>query len=111
MEADRLASARELAERSGAVVVLKGAGTVIAAPGEAPIVNAGGSSALATAGTGDVLTGTVAAFLSKGMAPRAAAAAAVAAHARAGRAGRPGDGTIASDVLEALPRALGESRR
>ena len=110
-EADRLASARELAERSGAVVVLKGAGTVTAAPGEAPIVNAGGSSALATAGTGDVLTGTVAAFLSKGMAPRAAAAAAVAAHARAGELVDRGDGTIASDVLEALPRALGESRR
>lgn len=111
VEADRLACARELAERSGAVVVLKGAGTITAAPGAAVIVNAGGSAALATAGTGDVLTGAVAAFLSKGMAPQAAAAAAVAAHARAGELVDRGDGTIASDVLEALPRALGESRR
>lgn len=111
VEADRLASARELADRSGAVVVLKGAGTIVAAPGAAPSVNSGGSSALATAGTGDVLTGTVAAFLSKGMAPGAAAIAAVAAHARAGELADHGDGTIASDVLEALPAALAESRR
>ena len=110
VEADRLAAARELAERSGAAVVLKGAGTITAAPGETPVVNAGGSAALATAGTGDVLTGTVAAFLSKGMDPRAAAVAAVAAHARAGELADRGDGTIASDVLEALPRALAESR-
>ena len=111
VEADRLASARTLAERSGAVVVLKGAGTIVAAPGELPSVNSGGSAALATAGTGDVLTGTVAAFLSKGMAPRAAAIAAVAVHARAGELADRGDGTIASDVLEALPLALAESRR
>lgn len=110
VEGDRLVCARELAERSGAVVVLKGAGTIVAAPGAAPVVNAGGSAALATAGTGDVLTGTVAAFLSKGMEPRWAAAAAVAAHARAGELVDRGDGTIASDVLEALPRALRESR-
>ena len=111
VEADRLASARTLAERSGAVVVLKGAGTIVAAPDAVPSVNSGGSAALATAGTGDVLTGTVAAFLSKGMEPHAAAVAAVAAHARAGELAGRGDGTIASDVLEALPHALAESRR
>ena len=107
VEADRLASAWTLAERSGAVVVLKGAGTIVAAPGCAPSVSSGGSAALATAGTGDVLTGTVAAFLSKGMEPHAAAIAAVAAHARAGELADRGDGTIASDVLEALPPGPG----
>ncbi len=114
VEADRLASAQELADRSGAVVVLKGAGTIVAAPDGPQSVNSGGSAALATAGTGDVLTGTVAAFLSKGMAPQAAAIAAVATHARAGELADRGDGTIASDVLEALPRpwprAAGERR-
>ncbi len=111
VDADRLACARELAVRSGAVVVLKGRGTITAAPDGTAVVNAGGSAALASAGTGDVLTGAIAAFLSKGMGPLEAAAAAVAVHGRAGELADRGDGTIASDVLEALPHALGEGRR
>lgn len=110
VDADRLACARELARRSGAIVVLKGRGTVTAAPGGEVIVDSGGSPALASAGTGDVLTGTVAAFLAKGIEPLVAAAAAVAVHARAGELAGRGDGTIASDVLEALPHALREGR-
>lgn len=106
VEAARLDAARELAERSRAIAVLKGPGTIVAAPDGRVAVDAGGSPALATAGTGDVLTGAVAAFLSKGVEPFAAAAAAVAAHARAGHLARRGDGTIASDVLEALPEAV-----
>jgi ADP-dependent NAD(P)H-hydrate dehydratase / NAD(P)H-hydrate epimerase len=38
--------------------------------------------------------------------PFAAAATAVAAHGRAGELAARGDGTIASDVLDALPEAL-----
>ena len=106
VEAARLEAALDLAERSRAIAVLKGAGTIVAAPDGRVAVNAGGSPALATAGTGDVLTGAVAAFLAKGVEPFAAAAAAVAAHARAGEIARRGDGTIASDVLEALPEAI-----
>ena len=64
-----------------------------------------GTSALATAGTGDVLTGVVATCLAKGMDPHPAAAAAVALHALAGELAGRGDGTIASDVIEALPAA------
>ncbi|HSJ73643.1 MAG TPA: NAD(P)H-hydrate dehydratase, partial [Miltoncostaeaceae bacterium] len=54
----------------------------------------------------DVLTGAVAAFLAKGVEPFAAAAAAVAAHGRAGELADRGAGTIASDVLDALPEAI-----
>ncbi|WP_217923560.1 NAD(P)H-hydrate dehydratase [Miltoncostaea oceani] len=106
VEADRLACARELAARAGAVVVLKGAGTITAAPDGTAVVTDGGTAALATAGTGDVLTGAVAAALAKGMDPLPAAVAAVAAHARAGELADRGDGTIASDVRDALPRAI-----
>ncbi|MGD9570283.1 MAG: NAD(P)H-hydrate dehydratase [Thermoleophilia bacterium] len=106
VEADRLAAAADLVEATGAVVVLKGAGTIVAAPGVAPIVDRVATPALATAGTGDVLTGVIAAFLAAGMPARDAAAVAVVAHGRAGALAGNGDGTVASDVVEALPRAL-----
>jgi hydroxyethylthiazole kinase-like uncharacterized protein yjeF len=59
LQADRLAAARQLAERFGAVVVLKGSGSVITAPGQQPVINASGNARLATAGTGDVLAGWI----------------------------------------------------
>jgi NAD(P)H-hydrate epimerase len=105
----RLASAREAAERSGAIVVLKGDDTLIAA-GERLAVSAGGSPALATAGTGDVLSGTIGALLARGMDPFTAACAGVHAHQRAGRisAARLGsvESVVATDVISALPQAL-----
>jgi NAD(P)H-hydrate repair Nnr-like enzyme with NAD(P)H-hydrate dehydratase domain len=57
VQADRLHAAQTLADRLGAVVVLKGSGSVIAAPGNTPRINATGNASLATAGTGDVLAG------------------------------------------------------
>ncbi|MBB3196360.1 NAD(P)H-hydrate dehydratase [Roseateles terrae] len=57
VQADRLASARALAEKFDCTVVLKGSGSVIASPGHLPDINSTGSAALATAGTGDVLAG------------------------------------------------------
>ena len=77
VQADRLAAARELADRFGAVVVLKGSGTVIAAPGETPVINPTGNARLATAGTGDVLAGMIGAALAAGRPAFAAAAGAV----------------------------------
>ena len=59
LQTDRLNAARQLAERFGAVVVLKGSGSVIAAPGQLPVINASGNARLATAGTGDVLAGWI----------------------------------------------------
>ena len=80
VQADRLVAAQSMAERFGAVVVLKGSGTVIAAPGELPCVNATGNALLATAGTGDVLAGMVGAYLANGLSPQQAACGAVFAH-------------------------------
>src|SRR5262249_5591656 len=67
INADRARAARQLAERSGAVVLLKGAGTVVAAPSGELIVNATGGPALATGGTGDVLLGIVTGLLAQGL--------------------------------------------
>lgn len=60
VQAQRLTVARQLADQTGAVVVLKGSGTVVAAPGELPAINTSGNARLATAGTGDVLAGWMA---------------------------------------------------
>ncbi|HEX4323850.1 MAG TPA: NAD(P)H-hydrate dehydratase [Gaiellaceae bacterium] len=104
--AHRLASAQEAAERFNCVVVLKGEDSLVAAPGYGVLVCALGLPSLATAGTGDVLTGITAAFLAKGMEPRLAAAAACAAQQIASHEAAQRYGLVASDVVEALPRAL-----
>jgi ADP-dependent NAD(P)H-hydrate dehydratase / NAD(P)H-hydrate epimerase len=104
--AHRLASVREAAEKFCAVVVLKGEDSLVAAPGRGVLVSALGLPSLATAGTGDVLTGITAAFLAKGMEPQRAAAAACAAQQLAAHEAAQRYGLVASDVIEALPRAL-----
>lgn len=108
VSARRLSSAREAAERSGAIVVLKGDDTLVV-HGERVAVNRTGSPGLATAGTGDVLSGMIAALLARGVEPFAAACAGVLAHARAGReaAARVGaESVIATDVVESVPAGL-----
>ncbi len=111
--ARRLARAREAAERSGCVVLLKGDDTIVAAP-EGPVaISPGATPALATAGTGDVLSGVIGALLAKGLGAFEAAAAGVLAHARAGEAAarRHGaDHVVAGDVIDALPEAFRELR-
>jgi NAD(P)H-hydrate epimerase len=104
--AHRLASVREAAERFGCVVVLKGEDSLVAAPRRGVLVAALGLPSLSTAGTGDVLTGITAAFLAKGMEPQRAAAAACAAQQLASHEASQRYGLVASDVIEALPRAL-----
>ncbi len=84
--AHRVRYAREAAERSGAVVVLKGDDTIVARPGGPLAISPGGSPALATAGTGDVLSGLIGALLAKRMDAFEAAALGVLAHARAAEA-------------------------
>jgi len=104
--AHRLASVLEAAEKFRAVVVLKGEDSLVAAPGRRVLVSALGLPSLSTAGTGDVLTGVTAAFLAKGMEPQRAAAAGCAAQQLASHEAAQRYGLVASDVVEALPRAL-----
>jgi len=106
VEAHRLEAVRRAVDRYRCVVLLKGVDTLVAAPGEDVLVCSVGTPALATAGTGDVLTGVIAAFLAKGMDARQAGAAGAIAHGRAGRLAPQRVGLVASDVVEALPRAL-----
>jgi hydroxyethylthiazole kinase-like uncharacterized protein yjeF len=105
----RLASVREAAQRSGAVVLLKGDDTIVALPGGEVAVSPGGTPALATAGTGDVLSGLIGALLAKGLDPFAATCLGALAHVLAARAAadRFGvDHVMAGDVIDALPHGL-----
>ncbi|CAB4881167.1 unannotated protein [freshwater metagenome] len=104
----RLHHVRLAAQRSAAIVVLKGDDTLIAQPDGMVAVSPGASPCLATAGTGDVLSGVLGALLARGEEPFTAACAAVRLHARAAAvaADRVGvDGVIARDVVDALPAA------
>lgn len=109
ISAHRLASVREAAQCTGAIVVLKGDDTLIAAPDGRVIVNDLAAPALATAGTGDVLAGAIGALLAAGAEPLVAAAGGVRLHAHAGRAAAAAigstDGVVAFDVAEHLPAA------
>ncbi|HEU4751592.1 MAG TPA: NAD(P)H-hydrate dehydratase [Armatimonadota bacterium] len=109
VQSNRLEVAKSAAARFGCVVLLKGAATVIAAPDGRAAINSSGGPALATGGTGDVLTGVIGACMARGLEPYAAAVAGAFLHGLAGevageRFGAPG--TIAGDVIAAIPEAL-----
>jgi ADP-dependent NAD(P)H-hydrate dehydratase / NAD(P)H-hydrate epimerase len=80
IQSARLASARELAAKLNAHVVLKGAGSIIAHPQGQCFVNPTGNAALATGGTGDMLAGCLGALLCAGMPALPAALAATYVH-------------------------------
>jgi ADP-dependent NAD(P)H-hydrate dehydratase / NAD(P)H-hydrate epimerase len=107
VDAHRLEALRRAVERYDCVVLLKGPDTLVGAPGENVLVCATGTPALATAGTGDVLTGIIGAFLAKGLEARLAAAAGAAAQGKAAELIPHQAGVVASDIIAALPRALG----
>jgi NAD(P)H-hydrate epimerase len=102
---DRLGSARDLAHRAGAVVLLKGSATIVTPPAGRSLISTSGSARLATAGTGDVLSGIIGAFLARGLPAVEAAALGAHAHGRAAGLGLP-EGLLAGDLLELLPRWL-----
>jgi NAD(P)H-hydrate epimerase len=107
--AHRVRYAREAAELSGAVVLLKGDDTIVARPGGPLAVSPGGTPALATAGTGDVLSGLVGALLAKGLDAFEAASLGVLAHVRAATAAAArlgADHVMAGDVIDVLPEGL-----
>jgi NAD(P)H-hydrate epimerase len=110
VERDRVGAVRELAGRTRAVVVLKGARTLVCdgMAGDGFVtINPTGNPGLATAGTGDVLTGVIAGLCAQGLAPADAARAGVWLHGRAADllAADLGRGMTATDVCEAIPQA------
>ncbi|MEZ4505596.1 MAG: NAD(P)H-hydrate dehydratase [Thermomicrobiales bacterium] len=108
--ADPASAAKDAAEAFGQVVVLK-AGKAFISDGAVVRTVETAAPALATAGTGDVLAGSIAAFLAQGL--EAVDAAALAVYAGTQAALRLTQelsslGVVASDLPEAIARILAE---
>ncbi len=104
---EREALAQQFAERTGAVVVLKGHHTVIS-DGTHVALNLNGNPGMATGGTGDVLTGIITALVCQKLAPFDAARLGVHVHALAGDLAADELGQVAmvaSDLVRYLPKA------
>jgi hydroxyethylthiazole kinase-like uncharacterized protein yjeF len=108
LEADRLGSARTLADRFQCVVVLKGSGTVVAAPGRRPHINPTGNAALATGGTGDVLAGWVGGSWAQ-YPWKAVRTSAAAGSPEAVSTAGAGDPAVSNDPADALSSAVNDA--
>jgi len=108
---ERLKKQRELAQKHGIYIVLKGAYTSICFPDGQCYFNSTGNPGMATAGSGDVLTGIITGLLASGYSSGVAATLGVYIHGLAGDIAAKEMGyesLIASDIIDNLGNAFTE---
>ena len=105
---DRVAAARDFAEQTGCILLLKGHRTCIS-DGAVCYENPTGNPGMAVGGSGDMLAGMIVSLLGQGIAPLEAAACGAWLHGAAGDlcAAQLGQyGMLPTDMLNVLPRLL-----
>lgn len=107
LQQDRCEALRQLVQRCGGIVVLKGAGTLVGCESQVSAICERGNPGMAGPGMGDVLTGAIAGILGQCRDPWLAARVGVLVHAMAGdELARTvgGRGMLAGEVAEELTR-------
>ncbi|OOG75289.1 bifunctional ADP-dependent NAD(P)H-hydrate dehydratase/NAD(P)H-hydrate epimerase [Algoriphagus sp. A40] len=105
---ERLEKASDFCQQWKLNLLIKGANSVICLADGRQIFNSSGTQDMATAGSGDVLTGMLTSFLGQGYSSAQAMICGVYQHGLAGEiAGKAKRrGTIASDIIEAVPQTF-----
>lgn len=106
IQRDKWKIVRELSDKYGITILLKGAHSVIAGDDKKIYINSTGNPGMASGGMGDVLTGIIASFIGQGIKPLNAARLGAYLHGAAGdvAAKKKGEvGLIAGDLIEELP--------
>lgn len=108
VQENRIETAIACAQKYNAIVVLKGARSIVALPSGDTYINLTGNSGMASGGSGDVLTGTIAGLLPQLEYTNDAVRLGVYLHGLAGDLAfaEKGNGLLAGDIAENLPRAL-----
>jgi NAD(P)H-hydrate epimerase len=105
VQAHRREMACQLAQKTNAIVVLKGHHTLIAAHDGTVMENPTGNPGMATGGSGDVLAGIIGSLVAQGVPPYAAAVCGVYLHGAAGdlaAAKHSQRGMLPTDLIEEL---------
>ena len=108
IQADPIPLARDYAEKTGAILLLKGPTTLVTGGGQVWLIDAG-CPGMATAGSGDVLSGVLAALAGWMEDPRMAAVAAAYINGKAGEAAQSATNPvsmIAGDTVQAIPGVI-----
>lgn len=111
IESNRLAVCRDFAKKFDVTLILKGSHSIVTASGGMQYINMTGNPGLATGGSGDVLSGIVASFVSRGISPPKAAAMAVYLHGICGDIASSKYGeesVIASSIMDSIPKAYNQ---
>ena len=106
---ERLEKQRNLAQKRGVYIVLKGANTSICFPDGSCYFNSTGNPGMATAGSGDVLTGIITGLLASGYSSAVAATLGVYLHGLSGDIAAQEKGyeaLIADDIIDNLGNAF-----